>query len=182
MTLYFDRLRTVSTIIRPIVRHKLLVDGPTSGSWSKLLTLATSRILWALAVFREYVLWGIRTASILSVSRSYVFLPWARRKKKLREYTVYVLDFTQPVTTYHVSTSTSRTFFVRTFRAQALDWSPRHIGLGSISIPPCTLFYVVVAIMIPHYCHKERCMVCLQKSVRVFFTLLIMVGGRSYGM
>ena len=33
---YFDRLCTVSTILRPIIRHKTLMDGPTNESWSKL--------------------------------------------------------------------------------------------------------------------------------------------------
>ena len=40
---YFDRLCTVSTILRPIFRHQTLADGPTSGSWSKVLSLGATR-------------------------------------------------------------------------------------------------------------------------------------------
>ena len=56
---YFGRLCTVSTIVRPILRHKSLTDGPTGGSWTKFLSFGTTRIL---AVF-EYV------PRVLSVSR-----------------------------------------------------------------------------------------------------------------
>ena len=44
---YFDRLRTVSTIFRPIVRHGTITDGPTRWSWDKLLSLGTARVLGA---------------------------------------------------------------------------------------------------------------------------------------
>ena len=71
----------MSTILRPIVRHKSLTGGPTSGSWSKLLfSLGTTPILRALAVLREYVLRGVCTASILSVSRCYVYFTLSAKK------------------------------------------------------------------------------------------------------
>ena len=63
---YFDRLCTVWAILWPIVRHKTLPDGPTSGSWSEIISLGTTRVLRALAVRREYVL------RVLSVSRGSV--------------------------------------------------------------------------------------------------------------
>ena len=59
---YFDRLCTVSTILRPIVRHKTLPDSPTSGSWSKLLSPGITRVLRALAVFRH--IYALRVLSV----------------------------------------------------------------------------------------------------------------------
>ena len=56
--IYFAGLCTVSTIVRPISRHKTLADGPTSGRCSKSLSLGTTRALKALTVFREYVTTG----------------------------------------------------------------------------------------------------------------------------
>ena len=53
---------------RPIVWHKTRTDGPTRGSWSKLLSLGTTRVLRTLVVFREYVLRGMCTASTISIS------------------------------------------------------------------------------------------------------------------
>ena len=61
---YFDRLCTLSTIFRPIVRHKTLPDSP-SGSWSKLLSLGTTRVLEHCSI-SIYALRGIGTATTLS--------------------------------------------------------------------------------------------------------------------
>ena len=122
--IYFDRLCTVSTILRPIVRHKSLTDGPTSGSWSKLLSLGTTRILRALPLFREYVLRGVCTASTISISMLCLFYP-AKNTFILREYILYVLDFTQPGTKYHVATSTSRNFLY--LRLRRKHWIDRRV-------------------------------------------------------
>ena len=53
-------------ILRPIVRHKILPDGPTSGSWSILLSLGTTRVLtltlstWTTgSILKMYALRGI---------------------------------------------------------------------------------------------------------------------------
>ena len=52
---YTSSMKYASTVSSPcpkiltlIVRHKTLPDGPTSGSWSKLLSLGTARVLRAL--------------------------------------------------------------------------------------------------------------------------------------
>ena len=88
------------TILRPIVWHKSLTDGPTSGSWSKLLSLGTTRILRALAVFREYVLRGVYVLRVYSQYFDVLFVLPCEREKTfiLRECIFYVLDFTLPVT------------------------------------------------------------------------------------
>ena len=125
--MYFDRLCTVSTILRPIVRYKSLTDGSTSGSWSKLLSLGTTRILKALAVFREDVLRGVCTASILSVSRCSVYFTLSAKKHLFcgNIFCMYVLDFTQPFTKYHVATLTSRNFLYLCLRRK--HWIDRRV-------------------------------------------------------
>ena len=42
-------------IIRPIVWHIALPDSPTSGSWSKLFSLGTTRVLRAMTVFWDVI-------------------------------------------------------------------------------------------------------------------------------
>ena len=111
---YFGRPCTVSTILRPILQLKSLTDGPTSGSWSKLLiSLGTTRILRALTGSIS----GVCTARsmyceyTLSISMFCLFYPELEETFILREHILYVLDFTLPVITYHGATSISRNFF-----------------------------------------------------------------------
>ena len=81
-------MKYTSTVCAPRVDNsqahcsaqKSLTDGSTSGSWSKLLSMGATGILRALAVLREYVLRGVCTASILSVSRCYVYFTLSAKK------------------------------------------------------------------------------------------------------
>ena len=62
----FDHPCTMSTILKPNVRHKTLPDNATSGSWSKLLSLGTTRVLKSTGSISSYA------QPVLSVSRGSV--------------------------------------------------------------------------------------------------------------
>ena len=162
-------------ILRPIVRHKLLTDGVTSGSWSKLLSLGTTtRILEALAVFREYVPRAVWTASTLSIS----MFSWAPRNIYFAGiHFVCCAGFHSAGHKVSCRNHDLAQRFVLTFQPQALDWSPRVTVQDQISTYYPYTLYILVVVTIPHYFHKQRYIICPQKYVYVFFTL--MVGGCS---
>ena len=54
----------------------------------------------------------------LSISMLCLFYPEREETFILREYSLYILDFTQPVIKYRVATSTSRTFLYLRLRRE----------------------------------------------------------------
>ena len=60
---------------------QIYIYASTSGSWGKLLSLGTTRILETLAVFREYVPRGVCTASTLSISMFSLYFTLSAKKR-----------------------------------------------------------------------------------------------------
>ena len=80
-----------SLTLRPIVRLKSLTDGPTSGSWSKLLSLGTTRILRALtgSISGIFTARSMNFEYTLSISMFCLFYAEREETFILREYNLY---------------------------------------------------------------------------------------------
>ena len=155
---YSDRLCTVSSIIRPIVGHKSVSDGPTSGSWSKLLSLGTTRIRSTGRISGNMCCErGVRSANTLSISMFCLFYPERQETCTLREYMLCMLCWTlHKVSCRNLDLSRNFLYF-SVDAASILNGSSRVTCSGSISAYPYTLSSInIVVVMIPHYFHKQR--------------------------